>query len=88
MARLGKACPGDCSKCEMLRDGEVDMIPCILDQLFQRQQWHEKMLDEILKHSQNLEEDMKVMPQLVLTGYSSMQDNADDEQPVNSSTKK
>ena len=46
------------------------------------------MLDEILKHSQNLEEDMKVMPQLVLTGYSNMQDNADDEQPVNSSTKK
>lgn len=72
----------------MLRDGEVDMIPCILDQLFQRQQRHEKMLDEILKHSKNLEEDMKVMPQLVLTGYSSMQDNADDEQPVDSSTKK
>lgn len=46
------------------------------------------MLDEILKHSKNLEEDMKVMPQLVLTGYSSMQDNADDEQPVDSSTKK
>lgn len=69
MARLGKACPGDCSKCEMLRDGEVDMIPCILDQLFQRQQRHEKMLDEILKHSknlENLEKDMKVMPQLVL----------------------
>lgn len=72
----------------MLRDGEVDMIPCILDQLFQRQQRHEKMLDEILKYSKNLEEDMKVMPQLVLTGYSSMQDNADDEQPVDSSTKK
>ena len=31
---------------------------------------------------------MKVMPQLVLTGYSSMQDNADDEQPVDSYTKK
>lgn len=37
MARIGKACPGDCSKCEMLLDGEVDMIPCILDQIFQGQ---------------------------------------------------
>lgn len=35
MARLDKTCPGDCSKCEMLANKEVQMIPCILDQIFQ-----------------------------------------------------
>ena len=37
MRKQGK-CSGDCAKCELLRDGEVDMIPCILDQMFQRVQ--------------------------------------------------
>lgn len=38
MGRLNGKCIGDCSRCELLLNGEVDMIPCILDQLFQRQQ--------------------------------------------------
>lgn len=38
MSRLDKACCGDCAKCELLANGEVDMTPCILDQLFKRQQ--------------------------------------------------
>lgn len=38
MSRLNKQCPGDCSKCELLANSEVSMVPCILDQIFQRVQ--------------------------------------------------
>lgn len=34
--RVQGKCVGDCSKCKLLEAGEVDMIPCILDQMFQR----------------------------------------------------
>lgn len=44
MSRLGKLCPGDCSRCEMLANGEVQMVPCILDQIFQGQRRIEKEL--------------------------------------------
>lgn len=37
MARLNKACPGDCAKCQLAISGEVDMIPCVLDKIFQNQ---------------------------------------------------
>jgi|GEM_PF-3521401 len=40
--RVEGKCAGDCSKCELLEQGKVDMIPCILDQLFQRVQRLEK----------------------------------------------
>ena len=36
MARIEGKCIGDCSKCELLAAGEVDMVPCILDQMFAR----------------------------------------------------
>lgn len=36
MSRLQGVCPGDCSRCELLAGGEVDMVPCVLDQIFQR----------------------------------------------------
>lgn len=36
--RLKKECCGDCATCELLADGEVEMIPCVLDQLFRRVQ--------------------------------------------------
>lgn len=36
MARLEGKCIGDCSNCELLAAGEVDMIPCVLDQIFAR----------------------------------------------------
>lgn len=32
--RIEGKCFGDCSKCELLQNGKVDMIPCILDQIF------------------------------------------------------
>ena len=38
MERLSGKCPGDCSKCELLATGSVDMVPCILDQIFARTQ--------------------------------------------------
>lgn len=34
--RVEGKCIGDCSKCQLLANGEVDMIPCILDQIFAR----------------------------------------------------
>lgn len=47
MARIGQVCPGDCSKCELLAEGHVDMVPCILDQIFQRVRKNEQSLEAI-----------------------------------------
>ena len=47
MGRLSGKCTGDCSQCELLKNGDVDMIPCILDQIFQRTQKNERELEDI-----------------------------------------
>lgn len=49
MARVNGKCIGDCSRCELLADGEVDMIPCILDQIFARVRKQGAELEEIKK---------------------------------------
>ncbi len=49
MARIEGKCIGDCSKCELLAAGEVDMIPCILDQIFARVKKQGAELEEIKK---------------------------------------
>lgn len=49
MARVEGKCIGDCSKCELLASGEVDMIPCILDQIFARVKKQGAELEEIKK---------------------------------------
>lgn len=36
MKRVEKECCGDCACCELLENGEVDMIPCAIDQLLRR----------------------------------------------------
>lgn len=36
MDRLSQQCPGDCSRCQLLAEGHVDMVPCAIDQLMQR----------------------------------------------------
>ena len=36
MNRVDKECCGDCARCELLSNGEVDMVPCALDQLLRR----------------------------------------------------
>ena len=38
----GKCC-GNCETCQLLANGQVDMIPCVLDQVFQRLQRLEQM---------------------------------------------
>lgn len=45
--RIEGKCIGDCSKCQLLANGEVDMIPCILDQIFIRVRKNERELSEI-----------------------------------------
>lgn len=49
MSRLQGKCGGDCSNCELLVNGEVDMIPCVLDQIFQRLQRSEKSIASIIE---------------------------------------
>lgn len=36
MNRVDKTCCGDCAKCALLAGGQVDMIPCALDQILRR----------------------------------------------------
>lgn len=45
--RIEGKCIGDCSKCQLLANGEVDMIPCILDQIFIRVRKNERELSEV-----------------------------------------
>ena len=49
MARLEGKCPGDCTKCRLLEEGQVDMQMCMMDQIFQRTQRNERILNEILE---------------------------------------
>lgn len=47
MARIGQTCPGDCSNCDLLAEGYVEMVPCILDQIFQRVRKNESALEAL-----------------------------------------
>lgn len=47
--RVEGNCCGDCSRCALLENGQVDMVPCILDQIFQRTQKNEKAIQEVVK---------------------------------------
>jgi hypothetical protein len=52
MRRVSASCSGDCGDCQLLRAGQVDMIPCVLDQLMQRMRRIEKaMAGEALRIS-------------------------------------
>ena len=54
--RVEGKCIGDCSKCQLLANGEVDMIPCILDQIFTRTRRNEReivMIREMLQNPGN-----------------------------------
>lgn len=48
MSRLKENCPGDCSTCPLLAEGKVDMVPCVLDQLFRRVQNQERVIGKIV----------------------------------------
>lgn len=45
MSRIKGVCKGDCGSCELLANGDVDMIPCVLDQIFQRVQRNERAIE-------------------------------------------
>lgn len=47
MSRLSGKCIGDCSRCELLKNGDVEMVPCILDQIFQRMQRTEREMENL-----------------------------------------
>lgn len=47
MTRLEYKCIEDCSNCELLKEGKVDMIPCLLDQMFQKTKKMEKKISEL-----------------------------------------
>ena len=49
MARLEGKCPGDCTKCRLLEEGQVQMEICMLDQVFQRTRRNEEKLDLVLR---------------------------------------
>lgn len=53
MPRLEGKCPGDCTKCQLLEEGKVEMELCMIDQVFQRTQRNEKKLDSILELIRN-----------------------------------
>ena len=55
MARLEGKCPGDCTKCRLLEEGQVQMEICMMDQVFQRTRRNEEKLVLILSklNSQN-----------------------------------
>ena len=47
MTRLEYKCIEDCSNCELLKDGKVDMIPCLLDQMFQKTKKMERKISDL-----------------------------------------
>ena len=53
MPRLEGKCPGDCTKCQLLEEGKVEMELCMIDQVFQRTQRNEMKLDSILELIRN-----------------------------------
>lgn len=58
MARIENVCKEDCSSCELLAQGMVDMVPCVLDQIFRRVQRIEKRiltLEKSMKIDDNAE---------------------------------
>lgn len=47
MARINDVCPGNCATCGLLAAGRVEMIPCLLDQVFQTLKRQGKEIEEL-----------------------------------------
>lgn len=45
--RIEGRCVGDCAKCQLLQEGAVDMIPCVLDQIFRRVQVQSVAIEQL-----------------------------------------
>jgi hypothetical protein len=54
MKRLEQTCCGDCASCDLLNDGAVDMIPCILDQMFKRVQAQAVEIEKLTEAVENI----------------------------------
>lgn len=54
--RIEGRCVGDCAKCQLLQDGEVDMIPCVLDQIFRRVQVQAVTIEQLSAKVKELSE--------------------------------
>lgn len=65
MARVDGKCIGDCSRCELLAAGEVDMVPCVLDQIFARVR---KQGQELVEIRRALEEGNSAKEAILLAG--------------------
>ena len=61
MPRLEGNCPGDCTKCRLLEEGQVQMEICMLDQVFQRTRRNEEKLDLILQRLEAPPKSMNVV---------------------------
>ena len=54
MKRLEQTCCGDCANCELLADGAVEMVPCILDQMFKRVQFQSAEIKKLTEAIENI----------------------------------
>lgn len=54
MKRLEQTCCGDCASCDLLNDRAVDMIPCILDQMFKRVQAQAAEIKKLTEAVENI----------------------------------
>lgn len=61
MERLKENCPGDCAQCKLLQSGEVNMVPCILDQIFKRVQTIQSQNESLQAEVQNLQAEVEKM---------------------------
>lgn len=61
MERLKENCPGDCTQCKLLQSGEVNMIPCILDQIFKRVQFLQTQNTSLEDEVQKLQVEIESM---------------------------
>ena len=72
--RVEGKCIGDCSKCQLLANGEVDMIPCILDQIFIRTRKIDKENAFIRRSLDSMMQDRNTIQ---LAGLSDNEDKTD-----------
>ena len=72
--RVEGKCIGDCRNCQLLANGEVDMIPCILDQIFIRTRKIEKENAFIRRSLDSMMQDRNTIQ---LAGLSDNEDKTD-----------
>lgn len=82
MERLSFVCPGDCSSCELLQSGKVEMIPCLLDQIFQSQRKKDATLIEISNRLDSLESTLTSLLDKPQSSLASLTDEVNDDTSI------